>query len=165
LARDERPFESGPASEVPLEGAAPSGAVLAARLERLGRALGEREAPHRPALDAARDKAGELRGRVAAALERFHAGLAKAGAEHLEIELGALRLDDKHARAVQFDLARGRHRAIVTVKSRGEVTLVGPFRAGKTEGPCRTFPFDAERELDAALGDFLERFLEEAASP
>jgi hypothetical protein len=51
------------------------------------------------------------------------------------------------------------------VKARGEVTLVGPFHAGKTEGPCKTFPFAAEAELQKALGDFLERFLAEAATP
>jgi hypothetical protein len=51
------------------------------------------------------------------------------------------------------------------VKSRGEVTLVGPFRDGKTEGPCKSFPFDAESELHDALGDFLEAFLEDAATP
>lgn len=62
-------------------------------------------------------------------------------------------------------LSRARHRAVVTVKSKGEVTLVGPFRAGKNEGPCRSFPFAEEAELDAALGDFLERFLEEAVAP
>jgi 16S rRNA (cytidine1402-2'-O)-methyltransferase len=48
---------------------------------------------------------------------------------------------------------------------RGEVTLVGPFQAGKDEGPCRTFPIESEREIDAALAGFLERFLEEAATP
>jgi hypothetical protein len=53
----------------------------------------------------------------------------------------------------------------VTVKSRGEVTLVGPFRSGKEEGPCRSFPMDAELEISAALGDFLERFLDQAATP
>jgi len=51
------------------------------------------------------------------------------------------------------------------VKSKAEVTLVGPYRAGKAEGPCRTFPFSAADELDDALGDFLERFLEEATAP
>jgi hypothetical protein len=66
---------------------------------------------------------------------------------------------------VQFDLRRGRHVALVTVKSGGEVTLVGPFRTGKTEGPWLSFPVDAETELRAALGDFLERFLDEAATP
>jgi hypothetical protein len=42
---------------------------------------------------------------------------------------------------------------------------VGPFHRGKAEGPCLSFPFEAEAELRKALGDFLERFLEEAAQP
>ena len=45
------------------------------------------------------------------------------------------------------------------------MTLVGPFHAGKQEGPCKSFPFDAEAELEAALGDFLESFVAEAATP
>ena len=53
----------------------------------------------------------------------------------------------------------------MTVKSRGEITLVGPFHAGKTEGPCKSFPYGADDELRAALGDFLEEFLTEAATP
>jgi hypothetical protein len=81
------------------------------------------------------------------------------------VEVGELRVDDKHLRAMEFELRRGRHRAIVTAKSRGEVTLVGPFRAGKAEGPCKSFPFEAPEELRRALGDFLERFVEEAATP
>ena len=59
----------------------------------------------------------------------------------------------------------GRSRAIVTVKSRGDVTLVGPFRDGKTEGPCRTFPVEAGAPLDEALVEFLEKFIEEAFRP
>ena len=69
------------------------------------------------------------------------------------------------ARAIEFDLRRGRHGAVVTVKAKGEVTLVGPFRIGKVEGPCLSFPVDSKEELEAALGDFLERFLELAMSP
>ena len=76
-----------------------------------------------------------------------------------------MRADDKHLRAAQFDLTRGRYRAIVTARSRGEVTLVGPFHAGKTEGPCLTFPLDAGEDLRTALESFLERFLDEAATP
>jgi hypothetical protein len=76
-----------------------------------------------------------------------------------------VRLDDKHVRAIAFDVRRGRHAGVVTVKSRGEVTLVGPFRSGKTEAPCRTFPWDAQDDIDGALGDFLLRFLEEAVTP
>jgi len=54
---------------------------------------------------------------------------------------------------------------VITIKSKGEVTLVGPFRIGKKEGPCRSFPVAANEEINDALGDFLERFLQEAASP
>ncbi len=143
----------------------PTGRNLAARLESLGRILGEREAEHRPGLAEARACAERLRDRVGEALERFHRAAARAGAPHLRVELSETRIDDKHVRAVEFELSRGRYRAIVTAKSRGDVTLVGPFQAGKTEGPCASFPFDAGDEVDAALGDFLTRFLEEAATP
>ena len=138
---------------------------LDARLEGIGRALGEREAAHREGLEDARSCAEKLRSRVGRALESFHRAASEAGAPHLKIELGAIRHDDKHLRAFEFELARGRYRAIVVAKSRGEVTLVGPFRQGRAEGPCRTFPFDAEQELESALGAFLESFVEEAATP
>jgi hypothetical protein len=144
---------------------APGAAELATRLETLGRSLGEREAPHQSGLREARACLERLHAAVAAALERFHAAAAAAGAPQLEISLSPVRADDKHLRAAQFDLSRGRHRAIVTAKARGEVTLVGPFHSGKTEGPCLTFPLEAEGDLRAALASFLERFLEEAATP
>ncbi len=144
---------------------APVREELCSRLERVGHELAEREAPHALGLAEARACAEKLRGRVEAALARFHASASAAGAPQLRIELGEVRSDDKHLRSVQFDLARGRHRAVVTAKSRGEVTLVGPFQAGKQEGPCRSFPMDAGQELEAALGEFLERFAEAAATP
>ncbi|HEX5066774.1 MAG TPA: hypothetical protein VFY49_11720 [Myxococcota bacterium] len=140
-------------------------ADLGARLAALGQRLGEREASHAPGLDEARRQAETLRAQVAGALERFHAAASSAGAPHLRVALGDVRVDDKHVRAVEFDLVRGRHKAIVTAKSKGEVTLVGPFRAGKDEGPCLSFPFGARDELSRALASFLERFLEEAATP
>lgn len=133
------------------------------RLRELGRELAAREAEHEGALAAARRRAEGLRAQVAAALEGWHEGVA--GAPQLAVEISPVRCDDKHIRAVEFDLARGRHRAVVTVKSRGEVTLVGPFHAGKTEGPCKSFPIAADDEIGKALGDFLERFLAEAATP
>ena len=127
--------------------------------------MGEREAEHRDAIAEAWRQAQLLRSEVAGALDAFSAAAAHAGAPQLAIRLGDTHTDDKHLRSVEFDLVRGRSRAIVTVKSRGEVTLVGPFHAGKTEGPCKTFPYGAEDEIRAALGDFLEKFLAEAANP
>jgi len=138
---------------------------LRERLARLGREIAAREAGHAADLDRARTRARSLHELVESALASFHSAAAEGGAPHVELRLSPVRCDDKHLRAVEFDLERGRHRAIVTVKSRGEVTLVGPFHRGKTEGPCRTFPIDAQGEIEAALGDFLERFIEEAASP
>jgi hypothetical protein len=135
------------------------------RLAAVGSAIGAREAAHGAGLAEARRVAATLREVVVHGLEGFEEAVTRAGAGHLAVGVGEIRLDEKHVRAYEFELARGRHRAIVTVKSRGEVTLVGPFRTGKPEGPCKTFPWDAREELDAALGDFLERFLEEAATP
>ncbi len=139
--------------------------TLRARLADAGRRLGEREAAHRGELDAARGRAEDLRSWVAGGLESFHAAAAEVGAPHLQVELEAARIDDKHLRSVQFGISRGRTRGIVTVKSKGQVTLVGPFKSGGTEGPCQSFPVDADEEIALALGDFLERFLEEAATP
>jgi hypothetical protein len=145
----------------PTEGAA----ELSARLEKLGRSLGEREVSHQAGLSEARVCLERVRSWVAAALEGFHKAAAEAGAPQLRVALSEVRPDDKHLRAAQFELIRGRYRAIVTAKSRGEITLVGPFHAGKTEGPCLTFPLEGGEDLRAALASFLERFLEEAATP
>jgi hypothetical protein len=135
---------------------------LGDRFERLGHALRDREAEHADDLARARACAVRLHAAVTKAFADFNAA---AGLPQLVVELGEIRVDEKHVRAVEFDMVRGRHRAIVTVKSRGDVTLVGPFHQGKIEGPCRSFPFDAGPELQAALADFLEKFLEAAANP
>lgn len=147
------------------ETAPPSSTDLAARLASLGRTLGARESDHREALSAAEACATSVRAEVAQALEGFHAAASEAGAPHLRIELSPIRIDDKHLRAVEFDLTRGRHQAIVVAKAKGEITLVGPFKKGKVEGPCKSFPFDSRDEIRSALGSFLENFLEEAATP
>src|SRR5262245_3930890 len=114
----------------------PADADLGTRLASLGRRLGERESAHANGLGTARREAEVLRAQVERALERFHAAAAESGAPHLRVALGDVRTDDKHLRSVEFDLVRGRHKAVVTAKSKGELTLVGPFRIGKEEGPC-----------------------------
>ncbi len=137
---------------------------LGDRMAELGQTLGAREAEHVALLDVAREKAEGLRAVVCEAFDRFHGAAEKAGAGHLRIDVGPTQLDEKHVRAIEFDVTRGRHRALVTVKSRGEVTLVGPFRRGGNEGPCRTFPIDADAEIEEALEEILAQFLEEATS-
>ena len=147
------------------DGAPPPTADLRSRLSDAGSLLGARETTHRSELEEAQKRCEALRALVAGAVDAFHGAAADAGAPHLRIEVTPVRLDDKHVRAIAFEVRRGRHAGVVTVKSRGEVTLVGPFRSGKTEGPCRTFPWDARDDIDRALGDFLLRFLEEATTP
>lgn len=132
------------------------------RMAELGREIGSREASHGPELEAARDKARVLHSVVAGALAQFHHACSEAGAPHLRIELGTPQLDAKHVRAIEFDLRRGRTRAIVVVKSRSDVTLVGPFAMGKAEGPCRSIAFDAEGKLLEGLEELLSRFLDAA---
>jgi len=134
------------------------------RLAELGRQFAHREVTHRDALAQARQCVQSLHRQVGAALESFHTAVGD-GTPHIRLTLGEPRVDDKHIHSVQFDLCRGRCRGIVTVKSRGEITFVGPFREGKTEGPCRTFPMAASESLDEALAEFLEAFIEEALRP
>jgi len=134
------------------------------RMEAIAQAVVRREAAHAEGLERARTKAAVMHEQVSSAIDRFNEVVA-AELPHLHIDVTPPRIDDKHLHSIEFDLERGRHRAIVIVKSKGEVTLVGPFRAGKNEGPCRSFPFDAGVELEDAMGEFLERFLEEAAAP
>lgn len=134
------------------------------RIEAVARDLVQRERTHTKSIEIARHKAAELHAEVCGAIDRFNAVVGDS-IPYLRVEVSSPRIDDKHLHAVEFDLERGRHRAIVTVKAKGEVTLVGPFRSGKAEGPCRSFAFRAEEDLADAMGDFLERFLEEAAAP
>ena len=138
---------------------------LADTLGQVGKTLAARESAHAADLDVARGKAAELHGRVEAALAHYHAAIDEAGAGHLRVELTPPRLDEKHVRSYEFDLRRGRHRALFVLKSRGELTLVGPFRTGKTEGPCRSFPIESDAEIESALIEFVSSFLEEAATP
>jgi hypothetical protein len=159
-------MREAPRAPVPLEPVASPPDPLRERLAEVGRALGAREAPYRAALDEASARCRALRDRVRAALDAFEAAAAAAGAPHLGLTVSAPRLDDKHVRASEFQVGRGRHVGIVVVKAKREITFVGPFRAGKEEGPCRSLSFDApDAEIDAALAEFLEQLIEEAATP
>lgn len=138
---------------------------LRSHLEALGAEIGAREAGHRESLDRARDTATQLHAAVTDAIEGFHSAASAAGAPHLRLEVSDPALDQKHVRAIEFEVRRGRIVGIVTVKARGDVTLVGPFRRGKNEGPCRSIATDERAELDRALGEFVSSVAEEASSP
>ncbi len=132
------------------------------RMETLGRRIGNREKPHRESMNGLETRVSALRAEVARGVDAFNAAVAEEGAPHLTIEVSSVRLDDKRIRAYEFEICRGRHRGVVVGKARGELVLVGPFRQGKSEGPCRSFPFDKEDEFAEALGEFLEAFIDEA---
>jgi hypothetical protein len=134
------------------------------RIEAIAHEVAKREETHAEGIASANAKAKELHTRVSAAIDLFNKALAET-VPYLRVEITAPRIDDKHLHAIEFDLERGQHRAVITVKSKGEVTLVGPFRDGKKQGPCRSFPFDSGDEIEDALGDFLEHFIQAATSP
>lgn len=139
--------------------------VLADQLEEIGRRLGARESARAEQFEQIHRRSSVLHERVRDGLEGFYRGCRDAGAPHLAVELSQPRIDDKHLHSVQFDLTRGRHRMIVTVKSKGKVTLVGPFKVGKEEGPCKSFAVDDDRAIDEGLSLLLSEFLEFAFVP
>lgn len=139
--------------------------ALADELKAIGKRLGEREADQaarRAELDV---HANALYERVREGLEGFSSAGKKAGADNLVVDLSRPRTDEKHLHAVQFDLVRGRHCVIVTVKPKGEVTFVGPFKTSKPEGPCRSIALDDEAGIEAGLSEVLAEFLEVAFAP
>ena len=143
---------------------------LEEKLAARGRELAAREATQADALARARALADALHGRVSLALAAYEHEIA--GAPWLTVVQGVVQQDDKHLHAFEFDVRRGRHRVIVVVKSRGDVTLVGPFHMGKDEGPCRRVGFSPDDAVVApsddmieAVAEVLDRFLVEAATP
>jgi len=138
---------------------------LRAQMEALGRSLGRREAAGSEALAEAWRRAEGLRSVLQDAVDGLHEGLARGGASWLRLEVGPARLDEKHVQAVQIEVGRGRTRLLVTVKSRGEVVLVGPFRTGRTEGPCQKLGWDDEAGLRQALAERLATLAEQALMP
>ena len=83
----------------------------------------------------------------------------------LAVQVSDPRVDDKHLHAVQFDITRGRHQVIVTAKCKGVVTLVGPFKQGDEEGPCRRIDLEDDAAIEAGLEVVLLAFLEAAFAP
>ncbi|MCP4035396.1 MAG: hypothetical protein GY733_00540 [bacterium] len=136
---------------------------LAAKMEQIGARLAEREAGVADQMERVWKRAREIRMRVDAGLEGFRRGAGDLA--QLAVTLSEPRLDEKRLHAVQFDVARGRHRVIVTVKSKGVVTLVGPFKDGSQEGPCKRIDLDDDAAIDAGLEEVLAAFLEDAFAP
>ena len=138
---------------------------LSDELAQVGTRLAARESEIASRLGETRARANQIHGKVSVGLEGFHRAARDAGAPHLEVVLSDPRTDDKHLHSVQFDVTRGRHQVIVTVKSKGAITLVGPFKQGKDEGPCKRIDLDDDAGIDAGLAAVLAEFLENAFTP
>ena len=111
------------------------------RVEALARGLAERETKHIESIERAQQKAAELHHRVSSAIERFNE-VVGASVPYLQVDVSAPRIDDKHLHAVEFDLERGRHRAIVTVKAKGgeyvkRLAINGPTTPIQLQVPTR----------------------------
>jgi len=90
----------------------------------------------------------------------FAAAVREEGAPHLDLlRLDPVEPDDKSIRAFQIRIHRGRFRALVIVKDRAEVMLVGPFRQGSSEEPCRAIRTSEVADLDRSLDEPLEGLL------
>ncbi len=133
------------------------------RIEQLARELAARDAGLTPALQDVREAAEQLRGRALALVEAFKQVARDSGAPHLaHLEVGPVEPDEKHVDCIQFRVTRGRWEVVCVGKTKGDVTLVGPFRRGKPEKPCADYPLRGE-EVERALEDLLLRLIRAAS--
>jgi hypothetical protein len=133
------------------------------RFEALARELAERDRALAAPLATARSAAVELRRHAEHAVATFCAAARAQGAEHLtELRVGPVEPDEKHVDCIQLRIARGRHELVCVADSGGRMTLVGPFRRGKQEGPCADFPLRGP-ELLAGFDERLEALIRTAS--
>jgi hypothetical protein len=135
-----------------------------ARFEQLAAALADRDRGVSSSLESVRPALEGLRAKALGAIEAFvRVARAHGGAHLTDIELSAVESDEKHVDCLQFKVARGRWELTCVGKSRGVVTLVGPYRRGGPEKPCAHFPLPSA-EADGTLQDLLLDLLREASA-
>ncbi len=133
------------------------------RFEELARQLSTRDRELSGDLARARTAAETLRAHAQACVEVFQATVCKEGADHLgHIEVGPVEPDAKHVDCLQFIVARGRFEAACVAKARGLITLVGPYKRGKTEKPCVDQPLSGP-EVEAGVEQLLLELIRQAS--
>jgi hypothetical protein len=135
------------------------------RFRKLADELASRDPGLTVRLRDARDAARDLRELAFEAIEAFRERSAEIGAPYLgHLEVSPVEPDEKHVDCVQFRVSRGRTEllCIAIASAGGKVRLVGPFKRGKSEGPCADAPLRGP-EVEHALEDRVERLLREAA--
>jgi hypothetical protein len=135
-----------------------------ADLRELARELASRDSGIGDSLATAHAAAVRLRERALAAVEAFRDEAASRDATHLaRVEVTGVEPDAKHVDAWQLHVRRGRWEIACIAKARGDITLVGPYKRGKPENPCREVPLDGP-ELERGFDALLLAMLREASS-
>ena len=133
------------------------------RFEALAHELAERDRELPAQLAAAAPHAERLHLHALTCVETFRRAARERGADHLvEIRIGPVEPDDKHVDCLQFRIERGRWVAVCVAKANGTVTLVGPFKQGKPEEPCRDHALASEAAREG-LEDLLLALLRSAS--
>ena len=133
------------------------------RFSALAHELATRDRDLGPGLEDARQGARRLRAHAAGCIAEFAAAATSCWAPHLaEIEVGSVEPDEKHVDCIQFKVRRGRFEIVCVAKAKGKVTLVGPYKRGKSEKPCRDFALEGEAVL-GTLEDLLVELITAAS--
>jgi hypothetical protein len=135
-----------------------------ARFEALAEDLARQHGDLPRWLADARGAAEELRSQAQACIESFVSRARALGAEQLvDVTVSPVRPDQKHVDCVQFSVERGRSVLLCVAIGNaegGKMRLVGPFKQGKTEGPCGDYPLrgaELERGFEVRLLDLLRQ--------
>ena len=130
------------------------------KLQEIARELAARDGNRGDRRKKAHDLAVNLRDEIVDAVEVFTRTVEEEGAPYLDlIRVSTVKPDDKSVRAFQIRVSRGRFHALVVSKDRGEVMLVGPFKAGRQEEPCQSFHLDEGQQDGPDLSAGLESLL------
>lgn len=130
------------------------------RIESLARELAARETRRITARRAAEERIHHLHDAAVAAVSSFDRIVGEEGASHLGLlRVGPVKPDDRSVRAFQFTIRRGRHRTIVITKDREDMVLVGPFKVGHLEAPCRTLHHQGNQDPSEQMESALEQLL------
>jgi hypothetical protein len=135
-----------------------------ARFEQLAAALADRDRDVSTSLGSVRPALEALRSCALDAIQAFVRSAREHGGAHLtDVGVGPVEPDEKHVDCLQFQVMRGRWKLTCVGKTRGVVTVVGPFRHGEPEKPCAEFPLPSA-EAEAGLEDRLLALLREASA-
>jgi hypothetical protein len=115
----------------------------------------------------ARTGAEELRSQAQRCIDAFLRRARALGAEQLgSVSVSAVMPDEKHVNCVQFSIERGRSALLCVAIANaegGKIRLVGPFKRGRTEGPCGDYPL-CGREVEAGLEQRMLDLLRQASA-